>query len=168
MDLLLAHYGAEQPADIVDGDEYTKKALISPDIRTEWKTFRSYLSKQPKGTLYSHLTELTTNEMLITMFPNISTLANICLSIPVGTASVERSFSQMKLIKTRLRNRIGQSSLSYLMKIGIETPEKLTDTDLEAIISIWNRKPSCMNSCTVLLYILPLTFKIQGGSNAPP
>ena len=46
----------------------------------------------------------------------------------------------MKLIKTRLRNRIGQSNLSYLMKIGIETPEK-QDTDLEAIISIWNRKP---------------------------
>ena len=87
VDLLLAHYSAEQPADTVDGDEYTKKALISPDIRTEWKTFRSYVSKQPKGTLYSHLTELTTNEMLITMFPNISTLANICLSIPVGIQS---------------------------------------------------------------------------------
>ena len=124
----------EQPADTVHGDEYTKKALISPDIRMEWTTFRSYLSKQPKGTLYSQLTELTTNEMLITMFPNISTLANICLSIPVGTASVEWSFSQMKLIKTRLKSRIGQSSLFYLMKIGIETPEKLTDTDLEAIL----------------------------------
>ena len=72
---------------------------------------------------------------------NISTLVNICLSIPVGTASVDRSFSQMKLIKTRLRNWIGQSSLSYLVKICIETMEKLTDTDLEAIISIWNRKP---------------------------
>ena len=99
----------------------------------------TYRSSQ--GTVYSQLTEITTNEMLITMFPNISTLANICLSILVGTASVERSFSKMKLIKTRLRNRIGQSNLSYLMKIGIETPEKLTDTDLEAIISIWNRKP---------------------------
>ena len=65
--LLLAHYGAEKPAYTVDGDEYTKKALIPPDIRTEWKTFQSYLSKQPKGTLYSQFTELTTNEMLITI-----------------------------------------------------------------------------------------------------
>ena len=56
VDLLFAHYGADQPANTVDGVEYTKKALISPDI---WKTFRSYLSKQPKGTLYSQLTELT-------------------------------------------------------------------------------------------------------------
>ena len=86
VDLMLAHYGAEQPAETVDGDEYTKEALISPEIQTEWKTFRSYLSKQPKGTLYSQLTELTTSDMLRTMFPNISTLANICLSIPVSTA----------------------------------------------------------------------------------
>ena len=128
------------PADTIDGGEYTTKALISSDIRTEWKTYRSYLSKQPKGSLHSQLTELSTNEMLIAMFPNISTLAKICLAIPVGTASVERSFSQMKLIKTRLRNRIGQSSLSYLMKIAIETPEKLTDEDLNNIVVIWNRK----------------------------
>ena len=44
----------------------------------------------------------------------------------------------MKLIKTRIRNRIGQSNL---MKIAIETPEKLSDSDLDAIISVWNRKP---------------------------
>ena len=47
----------------------------------------------------------------------------------------------MKLIKTRIRNRIGQSSPFYLMKMAIETPEKLSDSDLDAIISVWNRKP---------------------------
>ena len=62
---------------------------LSYPIRTEWKFFRSYLSKQPKGTPYFQLTELTTKEMLITMFPNINTHANISLSIPVGTASVD-------------------------------------------------------------------------------
>ena len=89
----------------------------------------------------TQLKELATNEMLETMFPNLNRLAKICLSIPVGTASVERSFSQMKMIKTRLRNRIGESSLSSLMKIAIELPEKLSDNDLENIIDVWNRKP---------------------------
>ena len=42
----------------------------------------------------------------------------------------------MKLIKTWLRNHIGQSSLSYLMKSAIETPEKLTDEDLDNIVNI--------------------------------
>ena len=53
--------------------------------------------------------------------------------------------SDHKLIKTRSRNQIGQSSLSYLMKIAIETPEKLSDSDLDAIISVWNRKNCCIN-----------------------
>ena len=55
----------------------------------------------------------------------------------------------MKLIKTRLRNRLGESSLSSLIKITIE----LSDDDLEAIISVWNRKPrritvlNCVSHC---------------------
>ena len=55
-------------------------------------------------------------------------------------ASVERSFSQMKMIKTRLRNRIGGKSLSHLMKISIESPEKLSDSDLENVVDVWNRR----------------------------
>ena len=79
--------------------------------------------------------------MLETMFPDLSRLSKICLSIPVGTALVERSFSQMKMIKTRLRNRIGESSLSSLTRIAIESPEKLSDNDLENIVDIWNQEP---------------------------
>ena len=36
------HYVVEQPAETVDGDKYTKEALISLEILTGWKTFRSY------------------------------------------------------------------------------------------------------------------------------
>ena len=60
--------------------------------------------------------------MLTAMFPNLSTLSNISLSIPVSTTSVERSFSQMKRLKTRLRNHLSDSSLLHLMKIVIEAP----------------------------------------------
>ena len=40
----------------------------------------------------------------------------------------------MKMTKTRLRNRIGESSLSYLLKIAIESPEKLCEMELENIV----------------------------------
>ena len=86
------------------------------------------------------LKELATTEMLETNFPNLNRLAKVCLSIAVGTASVEGRFSQMKMIKTRLRNHIGESSLSVLMRIAIESPEKHSDNDLENI-DIWNRNP---------------------------
>ena len=53
VDLLIQHYGLEQPAETVQADEYTKEALVSPKLQTEWKTFCCYLCKQPKGTLCS-------------------------------------------------------------------------------------------------------------------
>ena len=81
----------------------------------------------------AQLKELITNSMLIPMFPYFSVIANICLSIPVGTASVERSFSQMKMIKTRFRNRLGEMSLSLLMKIAIKSFPK------KCLIETWKR-----------------------------
>ena len=78
--------------------------------------------------------------MLQAMFPNQNTLANICLTIPAATVSVERSFSQMKMIKTRLRNRMGEKSLSHLIKISLESPERLRYSELENIVDVWNRK----------------------------
>ena len=58
--------------------------------------------KKKKEDMASQLHELVTNETLISMFPNLNTLASICLTIPIGTASVERTFSQMKMIKLAL------------------------------------------------------------------
>ena len=138
--VLLDHYGQDKAAQTVLGEETIKPALISPEIQAEWRTFRSLLTKKPESDSASQLKELVTNEMLYTMFPNLHKMATICLTIPVSTASVERSFSKMKLIKTRLRNSLGECSLSHLMKISIESPEKLTDSDLEEIVDIWNRK----------------------------
>ena len=98
------------------------------------------MAKQPKENMKLQLKELATNEMQKSMFPNLNTLAIISLSIPVATASVERSFSQMKLIKSRLRNRLSDTSLSHLLKIAIESPDTLQDCDLEEIVDMWNRK----------------------------
>ena len=75
--------------------------MITDDTHTEWKTYRLFMAKQPKDRMKLQLRELTSNEMLNSMFLNLSKIATISLSIPVATASVERNFSQMKLIKTR-------------------------------------------------------------------
>ena len=64
------------------------------------------------------------------IFPKMFKLINIMLTLPVGTATVERSFSQMKMIKTRLRNGLNDTNLKRLMRIEIEGPEmKLVDFD---------------------------------------
>ena len=45
------------------------------------------------------------------------------------TATVERSFSQLMFVKTRLRNRLCDINLARLMRIVIEGPE-LTSVNL--------------------------------------
>ena len=72
--------------------------------------------------------------------PKFEHIDKICLTIPVGTVSVKRSLSQMKMIKTRLRNRLGDTNLSHLMKIAKESPQTLSDKELEQIVDIWSRK----------------------------
>jgi hypothetical protein len=135
------HYGKELAASSVEGEEFTVPALVSSDIRTEWMTFRRYITTtQPKKDTMKLLMELATNTMLVEMFPHLSDLAKVCLSIPVGTASVERSFSQMKMIKTRLRNRLGEQNLAHLMRIAVEMPEKLPDDIVDSVVDVWNRK----------------------------
>ena len=64
VDALINHYGADRLAETVECEVYVKEALISSELRTEWKAFRDYLAKQPKGTLQSQLEELDTNEIL--------------------------------------------------------------------------------------------------------
>ena len=46
----------------------------------------------------------------------------------------------MKMIETRLRNCLGDLSISHLIKIGVESPGKLSDNVSENIVDIWNRK----------------------------
>ena len=45
----------------------------------------------------------------------------------------------VNLILILLYTRLGEKSLSNLMKISIESPQKLNDEDLETMIKIWNR-----------------------------
>ena len=57
------------------------------------------------------------------------------LTLPVGTATGERSFSQMKLVKTRLHCRLNDANLAQLMQIVVEGPQLFTN-DFNGIVDI--------------------------------
>ena len=61
---------------------------------------------------------------------------NVLLAFPIGTATVKRSFSQMKLIKTHLRNRISDVNLAELRKIEVEGPE-LKPVEFQQVLGIF-------------------------------
>ena len=127
------------PEKSLTGTEFEKAAIVSSDLNTEWKTYHQLHIKQPKDDISKQVKELLTNDMLIALFPNLHKLITICLSIPISTASAERSFSDVKL-RNCLRNCLTELSLSNLIKIVNESHEKLTDSDLEEIVDVWNRK----------------------------
>ena len=51
------------------------------------------------------------------------------LLFPLSTAWVERFFSKMKLVKTRLRNQLKQTSFENLLFIATETPKECFGND---------------------------------------
>ena len=137
---LLKHYGSEKSAETLQDETTVGDAVIFPDIRTEWKKFHRFMAKQPKSGMKSQLKKLRLTEMLKPMFHNLNTFAAIVLSIPASTGSVARSFSQMKLIKTRLCRCLCDSSLSRLMKMDIESPDSFIDGNVKDIVDEWNRR----------------------------
>ncbi|GJZ29862.1 zinc finger MYM-type protein 1-like protein [Tanacetum coccineum] len=58
-----------------------------------------------------------------TSHPLVYRLLKLALVLPVATATVERCFSKMKLIKTNLRNRMGDEYFSGALTCAIEKEE---------------------------------------------
>ena len=72
----------------------------------------------------------------------IATLAPLQLVLPVTTATVERSFSDMRQVKTRLRSRLGENTLDQAMRVCIEGPPTLSEDELDTNVTHWkNMKP---------------------------
>ena len=67
-------------------------------------------------------------------FPNACIAFRILLTIPVTVASIERSFSKLKLIKSYLRLTMSQERLSGLAILSIEK-EMLAEFECKNLIS---------------------------------
>ena len=120
----------------------SSSALSTPDVNgdlteVEWKIFRHLLfiqfkTKTAKGVISS----LLPNHILTSAFPNLANSAVIVSVIPVITCMVERSFSHMKIVKTRSGNHLGDEILDMLLKIAVEGPKTLNNKLLDVIIDL--------------------------------
>ena len=65
----------------------------------------------------------------------------LVITLPVSTATTERAFSAMKLVKTRLRNRMGDDFLRHYMVvyIGKEIAAKITSDEIINLFDIGGR-----------------------------
>ena len=140
---LAEFYRTEATVD-VGGVTFSSPPLINKDeILVEWRLFKRVFLQEAKLVMEEKkTTKPTLQEVKVHMeasgaysriFPEIFKLLNILLVLPVGTATVERSFSHMKQIKTRLRNRLNDANLSHLMRIAIEGPDYPPSTLMKSL-----------------------------------
>ena len=73
------------------------------------------------------------------LYPTLSQLASITLTLPLSTADCERGFSTMNRIKTDLRNRLKTTILDMLIGSSTEGPS-LDSFDFDAALSMWAQK----------------------------
>ena len=138
---LIEFYGREQHVTFEGETNVSTPDVEEDNAKAEWNFFRRVLYKEFKELNMNEVYgKLLTDDTIKAAFPNIVSLASLAITLPVTTASVERSFNDMKLIKTRLRNRLGEESLDQAMRICIEGPDTLSDADLVEIITHWKEQ----------------------------
>jgi hypothetical protein len=103
----------------------------SNDLLSEWQILRRL-----PGDLSSHdemLSLALSNEKQL-MFPHFAAACRKILLLPIGTATVERSFSTMNRIMTSKRCRLNPNHTAQLMQLSIEGPKipDVRDAVLEA------------------------------------
>ena len=118
--ILAEFYGKEAEVEYVL-TTYTSPPLLDGDeLLSEWKIFRRALlvekraimeRKESVPSMQEILDEMNKSHTYRGIFPETWKLLNIAMALPVGTVIVERSFSQIKLIKTRPRSRLSDSNL---------------------------------------------------------
>lgn len=109
--------------------------IIIDEFKAELKLFgKMCLSSNIPEDFENHL-QFFLSKDLMGSFENMYTIFKIYLSIPMSSASSERSFSSLRRLKTFTRNTIGQERLTNIAILNIE---KLYPINLDKIIDKFN------------------------------
>ena len=92
----------------------------SSDLSSEWRILRSLPGDLSSQDAMLDLA-LSTEKKL--MFPHFSAACRKILLLPIGTPTVERSFSTMNRIMTSKRCRLNPDHIGQLMQLSIEGPD---------------------------------------------
>ncbi|XP_042380002.1 zinc finger MYM-type protein 1-like [Zingiber officinale] len=113
----------------------TDRAILEDQLETYIQNIRGEFSMiEDLGSLAKKMVETGKN----TIFPLVYRLIELALVLPVATASVERVFSAMKIIKTDLRNRMGDEWMNDSLVVYIKK-DILLQLKMNKFYSIFNR-----------------------------
>ena len=118
------------PLELAQAVEFYQSDLLQPSaFPMEYRTrVRNWKLSDPNQVPYKLVDVLEACD--VTFSPNIHQLLTIALTLPITSCESERSFSQLKLIKTSRRSTMSSERLSglALMKINRERCQQLHDS----------------------------------------
>ena len=116
---------------LIESTKKSKKNLPKIDkLKSEVSLMKSQLNDMSLAEMMSNLSKA--HRLL---FPNIVILLELAIICPISNATVERLFSFLKLVKTKLRNQISDASLDKVLRIKMEAPDHLSDVQLETLVN---------------------------------
>ena len=72
-------------------------------------------------------------------YPNLLFLVELAHVQYVSTTTCECAFSVQKLIKTKVRNRLGNKNLDAMMRIALEGPDEEENDIIGDAIPLWKK-----------------------------
>ena len=102
---------------LMDSFPYFDKNKLKNELKCIYSVESHFKGKTPSELL----SILHKNELDLDAYKETAKLCKLILSMPMSTASSERSFSTLKRIKTYLRNTMSQNRLEGLALISIES-----------------------------------------------
>jgi len=120
MELAKFHKALSEKMDNPDMKSVAKMTSVAEqDLAMEYRI----LTRLPDDiSTQQFLVKLAHQADMVAMFPTFSDIAKKMLLLPIGTASVERSFSAMNRILSSERCRLTAEHVNALMRIAIEGP----------------------------------------------
>lgn len=110
---------------------------LSPTLPQQLVSFQTVMREKIRE--LSTVTELARllivdNSIIASSVPDLCTLLQLYLTLPVTTATPERSFSKLKIIKTYLRSTMSQTRLNSLAVLSIENEESRS-VDIDKVVN---------------------------------
>lgn len=97
---------------VVGGDVESAITEYNLLVKTDWKT-----TNNDPASFWAEIIDDDLNNGIVPRFNNICMYATCVLSLPFSNASVERAFSVVNIVKTKLRNRLFVKTVDSILRV---------------------------------------------------
>ena len=143
------------------GQCYEKQIDIKINITKSEEERKNLQKQRSQYTPSKFWDEMSNNEINKHLFLMCMYLLELSIMFPLSVSCVERLFHVMKLVKTRLRNQLGQTTLESLLRISTEAKETFLDEEYEFFVDELKRLNPKLRMDICFLFILLVFVKLD-------